>query len=223
MLGGRRVNFGGRVFGGHCWGAGWWGRCTWLEAWGCPLTSLCLEQHIFGVGCSCSLAGVAWESAFLSNSGLTAATLPRTTLWVVRVCQTLTQDQVSAASSRRLTPSSLSHTLWASEVPGFPTAEPRTACEAHLNCYYLFFPQNLTRVTIPKHFPKIESYYIHCFPFYLFIWHFYRLQKKQLNLSRVICTTSTPAIYCLRAYLPTLAKSSSECHNLGLSQRWLSF
>ena len=80
---------------------------------------------------------------------------------------------------------------------------------------------NLNYATVRKQVSlgKIESYYIHCFPFYLFIWHFYRLQKKQLNLSRVICTTSTPAIYCLRAYLPTLAKSSSECHNLGLSQR----
>ena len=117
----------------------------------------------------------------LANSGLTVAAFPRTTLWVMRVCQTLTQAQVSAASSWRLTPQlPLPHPLrpvrfFASQL------QARIACQAHLNCYYLFFPQNLTRVTIPKHFPKIESYYIHCFPFYLFIWHFYRLQKKAVK------------------------------------------
>ena len=223
MLGGRRVNFGGRVFGGHCWGAGWWGRCTWLDAWGCPLTSQCLEQHICSVGCSCSLAGVAWESAFLSNSGLTAAALPRTTLWVVRVCQTLTQAQVSAASSRRLTPSSLSHTLWDQWGSWLPNCRAQDCLWGPFELLLFIFSSEPHPSHYSKHSPKIESYYIHCFPFYLFIWHFYRLQKKQLNLSRVICTTSAPAIYCLRVYLPTLAKSSSECRNLGLSQRWLSF
>ena len=59
----------------------------------------------------------------LANSGLTVAAFPRTTLWVMRVCQTLTQAQVSAASSWRLTPPAPSPTpTEASEVLCFPTA-----------------------------------------------------------------------------------------------------
>lgn len=43
--------------------------------------------------------------------------------------------------------------------------QARIPCQAHLNHYYLFSILNLAQVTISEHFPKLESYYSHCFAF----------------------------------------------------------
>lgn len=101
-------------------------------------------------------------SHFRPFPGLAPAAVRGTTLWVGRTCQNLTRASVEKQGGGNawgpgvsLLPSTL-FPISAEGSGGLPTA--------HLN-RYLFFYQNLTQVTLPKHFPKIESNYIHYFPF----------------------------------------------------------
>lgn len=133
--------------------------------------------------CTCVLAGVVPETLhFWQALGLALLLLPGphsrsggvVRLWLrpqltyrlqaVPVCG----GPRGVVSSQHLIPSFLSRTLWGQWASSLPSLGPGPSSpphQAHLNCYYLFFSPNLTPVTLPKHSPKIESYYIHCFPF----------------------------------------------------------